>query len=159
MTRNHKASYKRIIIIQAAILVWALAAGARLVWLQVIQHESLQKCAVEQQRFTVDLSPTRGIIYDRNGNELARSVSVNSLYASPSKIKDPETVADRLSELLDVDRDTLYKRLISDKVLVAVKRKLSEEEVARLEATSIPGLRFVPEMKRFYLNGKSAAHL
>ena len=159
MTKNHKTSHRRIIFIQAAILIWALAACTRLVWLQVIEHEALQSRAERQQQFTIDLSPTRGIIHDRNGNELARSVKVNSLYASPSKITDPKTVADQLSKLLDIDRDALYNRLKSDKVLVAVKRKLSEEEVADVEAMSISGLRFVPEMKRFYMNGSTAAHM
>ncbi|HEY9231273.1 MAG TPA: penicillin-binding protein, partial [Blastocatellia bacterium] len=90
----------------------------------------------------------------------ARSVETRSLYASPAEIKDAEMVADRLADLLDVDRDALYKRLTSKNlVLVAVKRKLTDKEAAQVEALHLGGLRFVNEMKRNYVAGQTAAHV
>lgn len=133
--------------------------GAKLFWLQLRQHDSLLARANRQQQAEIELSPTRGIIYDRNGNELARSVEAKSLYASPAEIKDPGAFADRLSELLDLDREALYRRLTSAQVLVAVKRKLADREVAEIEKLGWPGLRFVNEMKRYYVSGGSAAHV
>ena len=99
------------------------------------------------------------MIYDRNGNELARSVEGRSLYASPAEIRDPDRAAHELSELLNVDREALYKRLTSDQVLVAVKRKLADREVAEVEKLGWQGLTFVNEMKRHYITGQSAAHV
>jgi cell division protein FtsI/penicillin-binding protein 2 len=159
MTSINKTSYKRIRIIQVVILLWVLAIGWRLVRLQVSDHVSLLARAERQQQASIDLSPIRGIISDRNGNELARSVEAKSLYASPAEITDPDAVAGKLSRLLDVDRDALYKRLTSNLVLAAVKRKLNAKEVAQVEALAIPGLRFVNEMKRYYVSGKTAAHV
>ena len=159
MTSINKTSDKRIRIIQVVILVWVLAIGWKLVRLQVGEHASLLARAERQQQASIDLSPIRGIISDRNGNELARSVEAKSLYASPAEITDAEVVAAKLSKLLDVDRDALHKRLTSSAVLVAVKRKLNEKEVAQVEALAIPGLRFVNEMKRYYVSGKTAAHV
>jgi cell division protein FtsI/penicillin-binding protein 2 len=159
MSLNHKASTKRLIIIQVLAALWVAAIGARLVQLQVGEHAQLRARAERQQQAGIDLSPTRGVIFDRNGNELARSVEVQSLYASPSKIADPHAAADRLAKLLDLDRDALFKRLTSSQVLVAVKRKLSESEAERVKALSMPGLQFVDEMKRFYVSGATAAHV
>ncbi|MFY9554525.1 MAG: stage V sporulation protein D, partial [Blastocatellia bacterium] len=159
MSTNHKASDKRLSIIQAAIIIWMVAIGGKLVWLQVKQHDWLFQRAARQQQASIDLSPLRGVIYDRNGNELARSVAVKSLYASPADITDRDSVADTLSELLGIDRDELYKRLTSNRAAVAIKRKLDEKEVAKVEKLGLPGLRFVNEMKRFYVSGRSAAHL
>jgi len=136
-----------------------VAIGAKLVWLQVRQHDWLLTRATNQQQASIALSPLRGVIYDRNGDELARSVEVKSLYASPSEITDPAKAADILSNLLDVDRDDLFKRLTSGRAAVAVKRKLDDKEVAQVQKLSMPGLRFVGEMKRFYVSGGSAAHL
>jgi cell division protein FtsI/penicillin-binding protein 2 len=136
-----------------------MAIGARLIHLQVGEHAQLRARAERQQQAGIDLSPTRGVIFDRNGNELARSVEVQSLYAAPAKITNPQEAADQLSKLLDLDRDALLKRLTSSQVLVAVKRKLSEAEVERVKALSLAGLQFVDEMKRFYVSGATAAHV
>jgi cell division protein FtsI/penicillin-binding protein 2 len=158
-SEGHRASDKRITVIQAAIIVWMMAIGAKLLWLQVKEHDSLLARAGRQQQAAIELSPMRGVIYDRNGNELARSVAVKSLYASPAEIGDAGAAASALAKVLDIDRDDLYKRLTSGRIAVAVKRKLDDKEVASVEKLSLPGLRFVNEMKRFYVSGASAAHL
>ena len=159
MTTSNKGSEHRLSVIQVLIVVWMLAIGAKLVWLQVKQHDWLVARAGEQQQASLNLSPMRGVIYDRNGNELARSVAVKSLYASPSDISDAGGMADTLSKLLEIDRDDLYKRLTSRRAAVAVKRKLDDKAVAQVEKLRLPGLRFVNEMKRFYLSGTSASHV
>jgi cell division protein FtsI/penicillin-binding protein 2 len=159
MGNANQATDKRILIIQALLVVWVLAIGYKLIKLQVSDHTWLRARAERQQQAEIELSPLRGIVYDRNGNELARSVEAKSLYASPAEITDPDTTADKLARLLDVDRDALYKRLTSSQVLVAVKRKLSEKEIPQVEALKLPGLRFINEMKRHYVTGQTAAHV
>ncbi|MEK6285414.1 MAG: penicillin-binding protein [Acidobacteriota bacterium] len=159
MSTSNKTSDKRITVIQIVIIAWMMAIGAKLLWLQVKQHDWLLARANNQQQAAIDLSPMRGVIYDRNGNELARSVAVKSLYASPGDLTDPGGIADTLSDLLDIDRDDLYKRLTSGRAAVAVKRKLDDTEVAKVVKLGLPGLRFVNEMKRFYVSGKSASHV
>jgi len=159
MSTSNKASEGRITIIQVVIILWMMAIGTKLVWLQVRQHDWLVARAIHQQQAEINLSPMRGVIYDRNGNELARSVTVKSLYASPGDITDAGGMADTLSDLLDIDRDDLYKRLTSRHAAVAVKRKLDDKEVAKVEKLGLQGLRFVDEMKRFYVSGVGASHL
>lgn len=159
MSPSDKASDKRLSIIQVVIVVWMMAIGAKLVWLQVKQHDWLVARASQQQQAAITLSPMRGVIYDRNGDELARSVAVKTLYASPGDITDPAGMADTLSNLLEIDRDDLYKRLTSRQKAVAVKRKLTDKEFAAVEKLQLPGVRFVDEMKRFYVSGASAAHV
>jgi cell division protein FtsI/penicillin-binding protein 2 len=154
-----KANDRRIVVVLAILLVWGLVIGTKLVRLQVGDHQSLRERAERQQQFGLELSPTRGVIYDRNGQELARSAEVRSLYASPSQVGDPKATAHRLASLLDVDADALFKRLTSSQILVAVKRKLSDREVRAVEELSLPGLRFVAEMKRFYMSGRTASHV
>lgn len=160
MRSDNQVSAKRFIIIQVLVLLWVMVIGYRLVKLQVRDHDTLRTRAERQQQAAIDLSPMRGIVYDRNGNELARSVETKSLYASPAEIKDANAMADRLADLLDLDRDGLYKRLTSKNlVLVAVKRKLTDKEVAQVEALHLDGLCFVNEMKRHYVAGQTAAHI
>jgi cell division protein FtsI (penicillin-binding protein 3) len=159
MSTSHNASETRLSIIRIAMILWIAAIGAKLLWLQVKQHDWLLARASHQQQAAIDLSPMRGVIFDRNGDQLARSVAVKSLYASPADITDPAAAADTLSDVLDIDRDDLYKRLTSAHAAVAVKRKLTDDEVAEVGKLGLPGLRFVNEMKRFYLTGATASHL
>src|SRR5262249_8354451 len=148
MERN--STERRFVAILVCILVWVLAVGAKLVKLQISEHNRLLDRAERQQQFSIELSPMRGLIYDRSGHELARSAEVKSLYVSPSRIADPGAAADKLASVLDdIDRDSLLKRLKSNAVMVAVKRKLTDEEVAAVSGLDIPGLRLVNEMKRF----------
>src|SRR5262249_45978349 len=60
---------------------------------------------------------------------------------------------------LDIDRNELYRRLTSGRATVAVKRKLDDKEVDRIEKLGLSGLRFVDEMKRFYVSGANASHV
>lgn len=159
MSTSHNASETRLSIIRILMILWMAAIGAKLLWLQVKQHDWLLARASHQQQAAIDLSPMRGIIFDRNGDQLARSVAVKSLYASPADLTDPAAAADTLADVLDIDRDDLYKRLTSARAAVAVKRKLTDNEVAEVGKLGLPGLRFVNEMKRFYVTGATASHL
>jgi cell division protein FtsI (penicillin-binding protein 3) len=154
-----------VIIVIAA--VWSVYIGLTLVRLQVSEHEWLLGHAEHEQSSTVGISPVRGLILDRNGREMARSVAVKSLYAAPSEIGSASVMADKLSKLLDVDRADVYRKLSSNQALVAVnrkqmvtiKRKLSDKEVAAIDALNAPGLHLVDEMKRVYVNGPVAAQV
>ncbi len=150
---------RRIKTIRLLVVIWMLAIGAKLIYLQVFQHGKMSERAERQQQFKIDLTPDRGVIYDRNHNALARSITVESLYAAPADLKNPEEVARQLAEILDLDREQLIKRFQSDKTAVAVKRKLSEQEAARVRELNLPGLHFAKEMKRVYSNDPIAAHV
>jgi cell division protein FtsI/penicillin-binding protein 2 len=159
---TQKVLETRLVVIQVLAIMWMAAVAGRLIYLQVGQHDWLRARAERQQQFEIPLSPKRGVILDRNASELARSVEVKSLYASPAEIKDkdPEAIAATLARTLDIDREDLHRRLTSTNLAaVAVKLKLSNEEVARVEALGLPGLHFVKEMKRFYVGGATAAHV
>src|SRR5215470_2886544 len=97
--REHSLD-RRLAIITGIGLLWGVAIGSKLIRLQVKEHDWLQERAGHQQQSTIELSPMRGIIYDRNGLALARSVEVKSLYAYPAQVSDPEELADKLSEIL-----------------------------------------------------------
>lgn len=159
MPFTDRSNDRRILTVLVATMVWAMIIGARLAWLQIGDHDQLLERAESQQQFALELSPTRGVIYDRNGHEMARSVEVPSLYASPAEVADPKNVASKLAALLGLDGEALLKRLQSSQILVAVKRKLTDREVEAVESLKLPGLRFINEMKRFYLSGRTASHV
>ena len=162
MSKVRKDSSVRIQSVFILLLLWGTAIGVRLYWLQVRQHDSLRVRAENQQQDSLELPPMRGVIYDRNGKELARSSEVKSLYVQPSQLGDLIVATSKLARVLNLDRATLLERFQSrKKSLVVVKRRLTDREVAEVEKLNLPsaGIKFINEMKRFYVNNQTAAHL
>jgi cell division protein FtsI/penicillin-binding protein 2 len=156
--REHSLD-KRLAVITGIGLLWVVAIGAKLIRLQIKEHDWLQEKAERQQQLTIEVSPMRGIIYDRNGLAMARSVEVKSLYACPAQISDPKGLADKLSGILRMDGDLIYRRLTSNLVMSAIKRKLTDQELSGVQKLDATGLHYVPEMKRFYVNGPVASQV
>src|SRR5215469_1300172 len=96
-------SKKRLYFLASFILFWLVAICVRLVWLQVVSYADFTQRAARQQQRSIEVSPARGIIYDRNGNDLAMSVNVDSVFAVPSEIPDIHGTASVLSKVLRAD--------------------------------------------------------
>ncbi len=101
-----------------------------------------------------ELRPTRAAITDRNGEILATTLPVASVYANPREIRDPAMAAKRLATALpDLDHAATLRRLSEDRSFVWVKRHVSPREMAAVNRLGIPGVRFQREEKRVYPHG------
>jgi cell division protein FtsI (penicillin-binding protein 3) len=140
-------------------LVWGIGIAARLYYLQVVRNEYYIAKAKDQQEVAVEITPRRGDILDRNGEDLASSVKVDSVFIRPSEGQDLREAARVLSRLTGVKFETLSKKLDQGKSFVWVKRKISQEEREAIERARIPGVDFQKEFRRFYPNREMAAHL
>ena len=78
----------RILILAGLALFWMASVFGRLAYLQLARHTDYMARAMRQQRRTLDITPKRGSIYDRNMHPLAMSVPVQSAFAIPSEVKD-----------------------------------------------------------------------
>src|SRR5437870_5434141 len=76
--KKDKSLARRIYILIAVMGIWGAAIGTRLYFLHVVHSADYRQRAERQQQRMLDVSPRRGIIYDRNGNELAASVKGDS---------------------------------------------------------------------------------
>ena len=103
----------------------------------------------------------RADIVDRNGDRLATSISVYSLYADPSAIWDGAEIAAELTSVFpELDQDVLTERLSNpDRKFVWVKRGLTPEERATVFSLGLEGLGFREEARRYYPKGSLASHL
>jgi cell division protein FtsI (penicillin-binding protein 3) len=125
----------------------------------VLRRNSLYKLASRQQHVQIPLVPKRGTIYDRQGNELAVSIEVDSVYADPRKIKDLGKTVSGLNSILQMDREEVRRRLKSRSSFEWVQRKISLRESEQIKALRLPGIYLMKENKRFYPNGQMAAHV
>ncbi|MFQ5700762.1 MAG: penicillin-binding transpeptidase domain-containing protein [Acidobacteriota bacterium] len=157
---------RRLGVLALASLSWAGFLGFRLVDLQVYQSDQMRQRARRQQERVITLDARRGIIYDRNGRELAMSIEVDSIYAVPAEIDDPARTAAILAPVLGLDRGkrstarrALARKLTGDRLFVWVRRKIDPVLRTRVAALSLKGIHFVRENRRFYPHGELAAHV
>src|SRR2546428_5969337 len=118
----------RVYILIGVMALWAAAGGARLYFLHVVNSADSRHGAERQQKRTFEVTPPRGIIYDRNKNELAVSVKVDSVFAVPDEIDDPVRAAGILSTRLGIPRDELSQKLQMQRSFVLINRKVSAPE-------------------------------
>src|SRR6266581_8001981 len=100
--KKDKSLSRRVYILIAVMGFWGTAIGARLYFLHVVHSADYKERAERQQQRTLEVSPRRGNIYDRNGNELAVSIKVDSVFAVPEEVDDPVRTALALSAAIGV---------------------------------------------------------
>ena len=148
-------------ILPALLVVWVAIVAVRLIHLQTVQFEELTRQARRQQERTVEVSPQRAVIYDRNLHPLAISVEVESVFAVPGEVADPAKTARVLAPVLDVDVAELRGRLegTGAKYFRWLKRKVTAREADHIREFNIKGVYFQKENKRFYPKRELAAHV
>jgi len=142
----------RLIKFAGFLFIWALLIVARLTYLQVLQYREWVQRAERQQQRTVEISPQRGIIYDRNGQELAMTVQVDSIFAVPSEVREEnqKTTAALLAGVTGADATGVLERMQSQRNFAWVARKVDSETAARVRSLGLRGIYFQKELKRFY---------
>src|SRR5204863_8469671 len=104
-------SHRRMLFVAIGLVLWMLAIGARLVQLQIHQHDDLAARARSQQLSSIDTAPTRGQVLDRQGRELARSLDTESFFADPSEITNCDDTARKIPGITNQNREELAKTL------------------------------------------------
>ena len=148
-----------MLIVAGIAALWALAVLGRLTYLQLFRYEYYETRAHRQQQRVIEISPTRGAIYDRNMHALAMSMKVDSAFAIPGELKDRELAAKLLAGALDVPRDVIESRLDSSQNFVWLERKLTPEKAEAVKNLNLAGVYFQQENKRFYPKGTLASHV
>ena len=146
--------------------LWTIGIGARLFWLQIVRHPEYVERAAKQQLRTFEVAPRRGVLYDRDGHELAMTVLVDSIYAVPTEIDDKQSAARILSSATHIDpaddRTTekeIAERLAAGKNFAWVARRVTPEVAAKVRAVNMKGVYFQKEFERFYPDNEIAAQV
>jgi cell division protein FtsI (penicillin-binding protein 3) len=157
-------SPQRVSVVVLLLVGWMLIIGGRLVYLQVGQYEYLSQRAQKQQQHAERTNALRGLILDRNGRELARSLDVDSFVAVAKEDKfDPRETAKKFASTLGLEELPLRARLEEAKAakreFVWIARQVDPEQAAKIHELKLAGVRTVKEPKRYYPNGALAAHV
>lgn len=148
-----KGIHTRIkIVILITIFLFCVIIG-KVFYIQVVDYKKLNKYATGLWSRNLPLAANRGIIYDRNGVELANNITTTSLVLIPNQIGDKEKVAKDLAEILGVDYKEMYSHVSKKTSIERVHpegRNLSYDIADKINSLNYEGVYLVKEAKRYY---------
>ena len=138
-----------------------VSLAARAVHLQVFNRDFLNREGDTRHLRTEKILAHRGTITDRNGEPLAISTPVDSIWANPKELAPAVDAVPKLARVLGVDPQMLMRRITRsmDKEFVYLKRHLNPEKAAEVMALKLPGIDVQREYRRYYPAGEVAGHL
>ena len=143
-----------------------LLLSIRIGYIQLLQGEELQSLAYVQQTLDRKINPNRGTIYDRNGEILGISASVETITINPTNIskENKEKVAIALSNIFELDYETVLKKVNKKTSIETIIKKVDKEKTDELrrwmQDTGIDtGINIDEDTKRYYPYGNLASHI
>ena len=147
------------LLLVLAILGFA-ALGARAFYLQGMNNGFLQAKGEARYGRVLEMPASRGQVKDRNGEPLAISTPVESIWASPEDLDIDDKQVAALARVLETSSAELRQKIArKDRQFVFLKRQISPEQAAKVMALRIPGVFQQREYRRFYPAGEVMAHV
>ncbi len=146
-------------VILLCLLAGSLALVGRAAYLQGFNTEFLQAQGESRYSRVIPVPATRGRIADRNGDVLAVSTPVRSIWAIPSDAVLSPADTRQLAALLETDVQTLNTRIASERDFVFLRRQVPPEVARRVAELRLPGIHQQQEYRRFYPVGEVTAHI
>ena len=144
----------------AALLAAFLVLAGRSVYLQSMNTGFLQGKGEARYSRVLEVPATRGRIVDRNGEALAISTPVKSVWAIPEDVNATAPQLKSLAALLSLDPRELGRKLSeAEREFVYLKRQIAPEAAARIAELGIPGIHQQSEFRRYYPGGETIAHV
>lgn len=143
-------------------LIWTLFQ------LMILDHDKYEQMAIANQTRSTSLSAERGVIYDRNMNILAKSVTVENVFIDPNQIATEQQnlnlIATGLAEILDVEESFVYEQAADTKMRYKVIRRKIDADLAQevrdfINENKIKGIYLEPDTKRSYPYGTLCAQV
>jgi len=142
----------------AALVLLLTGLLIRGIYLQGIHNDFLQKKGDARYSRVIEVSAHRGMITDRNGEPLAVSTPVESVWASPSDVEANHRQLKKLSHILGMDVADIKSRIFNvSRNFVYLKRQLPPDQVEKVVDLNIPGIMLQQEYRRYYPAGEEVA--
>src|SRR5437870_1547246 len=149
----------RLYLLAGIFVFWCSAICARLVYLQIFRYGSFEQRAQHQQQRTEEVSARRGIIYDRQGRELAMSINVDSVFAVPTEMPSPSSTISLIARITKQDPRELLAKCEASKTFCWLARKPDPEISVRIHSLNLRGIYFQKESKRYYPKNELATQV
>lgn len=157
-------SVKRLRVLSITIVLVALVFFVKLYFLQILHHEDFINIADNQYVKKSGGIFTRGTIFfeDKNGG-LVSAATLKTGYIlaiNPSILKNPEDVYNKISAIVEIDKDDFMARASKTKdPYEEIAKRIPEAETEKIQKLGIPGVYMYKEQWRFYPGGKTASNV
>lgn len=148
--KNKTYNKRKILVVFCCASVILLALIGRLVYLMVFDAEYYQKKAESLHEREREIKAARGEIVDRNGTVLATNKTVCTISVIHNQIKDPELVIQTLMKELELDEETVRKRVEKVSSMEKVKTNVAKEVGDRIRNYNLAGVKVDEDFKRYY---------
>jgi len=168
MEKRNNRNWRIILILVLVFICGAIIVG-RLFFLQILNHKLYQAQALGQQAGFASIVGIRGQVYCENSQQTKgaeasgefKSLAINkeewTLSASLSEIEDKSNFAEVLSQNIGQTKDEILSELEGEDSYAVIKRGVTNEELEKLKALDIKGLKWEGTSKRFYPQGELAS--
>ncbi len=165
-TKEGRVFFSRALIAFVVVLILMGVLISRLYYLQVVQHDNLAALSDDNRVQLKPVSPTRGLIYDRNGTLLAENRPSYSVTLLKEKVSDVEATLSELQKLIPISERELKsfrKRLKQRRrpyETVPLRFRLNDDEIARIAVNyqRLPGVQVEADLIRYYPFGAGLVH-
>lgn len=141
---------QRMLFVYAMVVLLMLGLAGRLLYLMVVRADYYGSKAQEVHQRQRAIKAARGIIYDRNGVEIASNKPVSTISVIHNQIEDPEEVIRALTELLELPEEKVRKRVEKVSSIEKVKTNVDKEVSDKIRDMELAGVMVDEDYKRYY---------
>lgn len=127
-----------------------LILAGRLVYIQVAHGEEWSKLAYDQQTRDRLIAEQRGSIFDRTGEGIALTETVNSVSVIPVQVKEKEATAQFLADILELSYESVLEKVQQNVALVRIQTKVDPEIAIQIREAEYVGVMVDESVKRIY---------
>lgn len=148
MTKTY--TRKKMLILAVLLLFVFLFLGARLAYLMVVKADYYYEKAEDLHDRERSIKAKRGVIYDRNGVELAGNEPVCSISVIHSQIEDEQAVITSLCQALDLDEEEVSKKVKANTIREKIKSNVDKKTADAIREKNLAGVMVDEDYKRYY---------
>jgi len=125
----------------------------------ILNHKYLSEKAKQQHVKVEDIQVRRGIIFDRQGRQLALNLELDSLYCEPDSLQRDNKSLKKLASAISREPRAVLNKIPDKGKFAWIERKLDPHIAERVRNLNIEGIGLMNEAKRFYPKGRLASHI
>ena len=159
--KKHPIYPARRVFLLSLFVIGLSGLFVRSLYLQLFEHEFLEEEGKARHLRVVEMPAHRGMVLDRNGELLAVSTPIHSVWANPLEALQSHKAIRNVALILDINADSLIKKLQAkkNKQFLYVKRHIGPQQAENLNKLNAQGIHLKREYRRYYPTGEVSSHL